>query len=300
LQDRNGFGAGVIFVLLATLGWSLSGVFVRTMPQLDGWQINCWRGFWMASGLVVYMALRYGSHFFREFARVPTIALWTSAICFAAGTTLYVTSLTLANTATVSVIGAASPLITGLLSPWMTNERPSLINWIGALMALVGMAVIGWEGLETGRFAGILTSLGVTVTFALQTLLLRRYRDVDMMPAIALGGFIAFLANGVIGALVKTGGGFFIDYQAMLLLMLMGPLQLTLPLIAYAKGAKIVPAMLLSLLAMLDAVLNPLWPWLVYGEQPGTAALIGGVIILGAVLLSTLVAASFGRKTSEV
>jgi drug/metabolite transporter, DME family len=300
LQGKDSFSAGVIFVLLATLGWSMSGVFVRTMPQLDGWQINCWRGFWMATGLIVYMAWRYGSHFFREFARIPSVALWSSAVCFAAGTTLYVTSLTLASTATVSVIGAASPLVTGLLSPWITQERPSLVNWLGALLALVGMAVIGWHGLETGQYAGILTSLGVTLTFALQTLLLRRYRDVDMMPAIALGGFIAFLANGLLGGALNPSGGFQVDVQAMLLLMLMGPLQLTLPLIAYAKGAKIVPAMLLSLLAMTDAVLNPLWPWLVYGEQPGKAALIGGAIILGAVLITTMLAARLRTKPSEV
>jgi hypothetical protein len=35
------YGTGVIFVLLATLGWSLSGLFVRLMPDLNGWQLNC-------------------------------------------------------------------------------------------------------------------------------------------------------------------------------------------------------------------------------------------------------------------
>ncbi len=286
----------MIFVLLATLGWSMSGLFVRSMPQLDGWQINCWRGFWMAAGLIVYMALRYGSHFMREFGRIPPIALWTSALCFAIGTTLYVTSLTLVSTATVSVIGAASPLITGLFSPWLTGERPSVFSWAGAIIALLGMAVISWDGFATGHFTGILTSLGVTVTFAIQTLLLRRYRTIDMMPAIALGGFIAFVANGFLGSIANPAGGFAIDAKAMLLLALMGPLQLSLPLIAYARGAKIVPAMLLSLIAMLDAVLNPLWPWLVYGEEPGVAALIGGAIIMGAVMLSILGAQLFQKK----
>jgi drug/metabolite transporter, DME family len=301
LDANRGFGTGVIFVLLATLGWSMSGLFVRSMPQLDGWQINCWRGFWMAAGLIVYMALRYGSHFMREFGRIPPIALWTSALCFAIGTTLYVTSLTLVSTATVSVIGATSPLITGLFSPWLTGERPGLFSWIGAVVALLGMAVISWDGFATGHYAGILTSLGVTVTFAVQTLLLRRYRNIDMMPAIALGGFIAFVANGFLGGIANPAGGFAIDANAMLLLMLMGPLQLSLPLIAYARGARIVPAMLLSLIAMLDAVLNPLWPWLVYGEPPGDAALVGGAIILGAVLLSTLGAHLFQKyETSEV
>jgi drug/metabolite transporter (DMT)-like permease len=39
---------------------------------------------------------------------------------------------------------------------------------------------------------------------------------------------------------------------------------------------------------MLDAVLNPLWPWLFVGEVPEQAAFIGGSIIIAAVLLSIL------------
>jgi drug/metabolite transporter, DME family len=294
-QDR--FGTGLVYVLLATLGWSLSGLFVRFLPHLDGWQINAWRGFWMATALLVYMVLRYGDRFLHAFADVPRVALWSSALCFAIGTTFYVTSLTLVSTATVSVIGAASPLITGLLSPWITGERPSAYAWGAALIALVGMFVISKDGLATGHILGILTSFGVMLTFATQTLLLRRYRSIDMMPAICLGGFLAFVGNGLLGFTSGTvGGGFAIDMNSMLLLALMGPLQLAIPLIFYAQGAKIIPAMALSLLAMLDAVLNPLWPWLIVGEVPNRAALIGGVIILGAVLFSTFAAWYAGNR----
>jgi drug/metabolite transporter, DME family len=276
---------------MATLGWSLSGLFVRFMPDLTGWQINCWRGFWMATALLVYMVIRYGDRFPEEFRKLPAVALWVSAICFAVGTTLYVTSLTLVSTATVSVIGAASPLITGLMSPWVTGERPSVYSWIAAVIALVGMAIISFDGLETGRYLGILTSLGVMMTFATQTLLLRRYRDLDMMPAICVGGLLAFVGNGLLGATTpgQDGwGGFSVDMNSMLLLALMGPVQLAVPLICYARGARYISAMVLSLLAMLDAVLNPLWSWLAVGEVPETPAVIGGAIIIGAVLMSTI------------
>jgi len=66
----------------------------------------------------------------------------------------------------------------------------------------------------------------------------------------------------------------------------MGPRQLSIPLIWYAKGAKAVPAVTLSLVAMLDVVLNPLWSWIGAGEIPTRAAVIGGAIIVGAVLIS--------------
>ncbi len=289
IRSNQSYGTGVVFVLMATLGWSLSGLFVRLMPHLDGWQINCWRGYWMAVALLCYLVIAYGKALPDKFRAIPATALYSSALCFAIGTTFYVTSLTLASTATVSVIGATSPLFAGLLSPWMTGERPPALAWIAAFLALGGSAIIGWHGLETGRWLGILTSFGVPLTFAMQTLLLRRYRQFDMMPAIFLGGVFSFIGAGLFGfAAGRAGGGFDVDFQSMLLLAAMGPLQLAIPLIFYGVGARSVPAIALSLIAMLDAVINPLWPWLFVGERPEAASFTGGAVILGAVLLSIL------------
>ena len=68
----------------------------------------------------------------------------------------------------------------------------------------------------------------------------------------------------------------------------MGAVQLAIPLIFYGKGARSVPAVALSLIVMLDVILNPLWSWIGVGEEPGLAAFIGGAIILAAVILCIL------------
>ena len=289
ITRQQSYGTGVVFVLLATLGWSLSGIFVRLMPGLDGWQINCWRGYWMSIALLVYLVAVYGRDTAAKFRAIPWIALLTSAGFFAVGSTMYVTSLTLVSTATVSVIGASSPIFTGMLSPWITGERPSLAAWGAAILALLGVMVIAWDGLESGRFIGILVSVGVPISFSCQTLALRRYRGVDMVPAICVGGFVTFLAAGFLGFTAgHAGGGFDISPRNLLLLAAMGPLQLSIPLIFYVKGARSVSAVTLSLIVMLDAVVNPLWPWLFVGEMPGAPAFIGGAIIIGAVTISII------------
>jgi drug/metabolite transporter (DMT)-like permease len=303
---QQSYGTGVNFVLLATLGWSLSGVFVRLLPGLDGWQINCWRGYWMSVALLVYLLAIYGRGTVAKFREIPLIALVTSAGFFSLGSTLYVTSLTMVSTAVISVIGATSPLFTGLLSPWVTGERPGLVAWIAATLALGGVGVIAWDGLEAGRWLGILVSVCVPISFAGQTLTLRRYRSVDMVPAICVGGFATFFITGGLGFLAgHSGGGFDVAPRDVLLLSAMGLLQLAIPLIFYAKGAKSVPAITLSLIVMLDAVINPLWPWLAVGETPERAAFIGGFIIVGAVLISIFggrwmaLAADQGRRISR-
>ena len=291
--SEQSYGTGVFFVFLATIGWSLSGVFVRIMPGLDGWQLNCWRGYWMAVALMVYLVAVYGRGAFRKFLDIPRVALFASALFFALGSTLYVSSLTMVSTATVSVIGATSPLFAALLSPWVTGEKPGFEAWIAATLALFGVGVIAWDGLEAGHSTlGLLLSICVPMAFAGQTLALRRYRNVDMVPSICLGGIMSFFIAGILGFTAgHAGGGFDVGLREVLLLAAMATLQLAIPLVFYIKGAHSVPAVTLTLIAMLDAVINPMWPWIFVGEKPGEAAFLGGAIIVGAVLISV-----FGRK----
>lgn len=279
---EQSFGRGVFYVILAVVGWSLSGVFVRFLPDLTGWQINCWRGYWMAVALLIYLVAIYGRDTPRRFAEIPWKGMVGAAFFFAFGSTLYVTSLTYASTAVVSVIGALAPIFTGLMAPWIIGERAGISAWIAAGMALIGVAVIGWDGLASGTLTGLVIALGVPICFAGQTVMLRRYRAHDMMPAICVGGFATFLIAGVLG------GGFHVTLYEVLILALMGPVQLAIPLIFYGKGARSVPAVALSLIVMLDVILNPLWSWIGVGEEPGLSAFIGGAIILAAVMLCIL------------
>jgi drug/metabolite transporter (DMT)-like permease len=243
----------------------------------------------MAVALLIYLIAVYGRDTVKHFRAVPMAALLVSAGCFAFGTTVYVTSLTMIGTATVSVIGASSPIFTGVLSPWITGERPSLSSWAAALMALLGVGIIAYDGLEGGKLQGILVACLVPISFAIQTLALRRYRGIDMIPAICVGGFLSFFMAGLLGFLAGTvAGGFGVSGKEMLILAIMGPLQLSIPLIFYARGARSVSAITLSLLVMLDAVMNPFWPWAFVGEIPEQSAFIGGAVVIGAVILSVM------------
>lgn len=289
VPSKQGFQTGVGYVLLANLGWSLSGIFVRLMPDLNFWQINAWRGYWSAIALLVYLYLAYGKNSLRKFAELPKVALISSALFFAFGTTFYVLALTKVSTATVAVIGATSPLFTGLLSPWLTGERPKIFAWFAAVLALAGMTVIVYGGLERGVFIWQLFCLAVPLVFALQTLMLRRYRRYDVMPAICVGGILTFLSCSLISIFIDPSfNALTVDFHNMLLLLAMGPVQLAIPLIFYGMGAKTVSAITLSLLAMMDAIINPFWSWLFVGEVPEQLAFIGGGIILLAVIISTV------------
>jgi drug/metabolite transporter (DMT)-like permease len=285
------FATGIAFVLLATVGWSLSGIFVRFLPGLTGWEINCWRGLSMSLALVAWLTATYGVRgTIEKFRVIPLPAMVACAGFFALGSTLYVTSLTLTSTANVSAIGAISPLFAATMAPLVTRERASLLTWAAAVMALGGVAVIVHDGLTSGRYIGDLLAVLVALSFAGQTMALRRYRNLELMPAMAAGGFVVF----VLAALF--GGGLSVPAHEIAVLSLMGPVQLAIPILLYARGARSVPGVTLTIIVMLDVVLNPLWTWIGVGEVPSAESLIGSAIIIGAVALS-IAAAQIGRRT---
>lgn len=267
-------------MILATIGSSFSGLFVRVLPELNGWQINCWRSFWMSTSLLVYLAFRYGRATGESFRNMLRPALLAVALFFAACSTAYVTSLTLTSVADVAALVALSPIFTALLSRPVTGERVNAATWIAALLALGGVVMVMKNGLAAGHWFGNLLALLVALTFAGQTVLLRRFRELDMVPAICIGGVLVFMIAGLFG------GGFNISAQSMLIVALMGSLQLGIPLILFVRSAASVPAVTLSLIVLLDIILNPLWAWIGSGEALTLEATAGAGIIMAAVVLS--------------
>jgi drug/metabolite transporter (DMT)-like permease len=280
-MKQQSYMAGIIMVLLATVGWSLAGMFVRLVPGLNGWQINCWRGFSMGVVLMLWLLLIYGRNTPARFREIPLGAMISSAGFFALGSTMYVTALTFTSTANVSALGATAPVFTGIMAGLIMKERASLAAWIAAIVALAGVTFIVREGLSPNDWLGNLIALATAFAFAGQTVTLRRYRSFDMIPAIAVGGFASFAVAGL-------AGGFSVPVETLPVLCLMGPIQLAIPLVLYARGAKSVPAITLSLVALMDVVLNPFWSWAVMREIPTSAAIIGGLVICAAVMINVL------------
>ena len=173
--------------------------FVGFLPDLSGWQINCWRGYWMSVALLIYLVAVYGRDTPRRFLEIPLPGLIRRRFLLCLRLDSLCDSLTYASTAVVSVIGALSPIFAGIMAPWIIGERAGASAWIAAAMALIGVAVIGWDGLASGTLIGLMVSLGVPICFAGQTVMLRRYRAHDMMPAICIGGFATFFIAGLFG-----------------------------------------------------------------------------------------------------
>ena len=275
---------GIACCCLATLGWSLSGLFVRWVPELDGWAVNGYRAPATSICLLVYLAVRYRGDLMRHMWPKRPQALLVVGLFFGVGSTLYVYALTMGTVASVSVLGASSPFFAALLAWLIMRDRTSAVSLVATVVALIGVGIVveaEMSALATGVYSAMI-SLAYAFCFAGQTVTLRQYRDLEMIPGIALGGLMVFAFVALFVGLPH------LPLWQVGLLALMGLVQLAIPLILFAVGAKHVPVVPAILISVADVVLNPFWVWLVHGEQPPSGTVAGGALIISAIVGATL------------
>jgi drug/metabolite transporter, DME family len=298
--DNRAYFRAVLVTLGATAFWSLSGVFVRWLPtELDGWQINAWRGLSAGFALLAYLAIVYRRDTWRRFRAIEPKALAATVGFYAIGSTFYVISLTLTSTANVACLTATAPIFAAILSPLVTGERPGAVAWVAAAIAITGVVVVVGGEIRDGANFGSLVALFVAFCFAGQTVVLRRFRAVDMVPAICIGSFVIFAVIAPVKLLASAGHGLDIGWHSLGIIAIMGVVQLALPLALYTYGARFLPAVPLTLIALLDVLFNPFWAWLGAGEHPPAGAYLGGALIVSAVVASVLAGRRVARARPE-
>jgi len=283
-REAGGYLRGILFCGLATVCWSLSGAFVRSVPAVDPWTINAYRGLSTAVCLLIYMLLRYrGAALSYILPREP-MGFVVAAGFFATGSTLYILALSMASVASVSVLGATSPIFAALLAWLMVGERTSPLVLCATVMVMAGVYLIASaeEAVMQSGLLGTIVGVLVGFTFAGQTVSLRRYRHMEMTPAIMYGGLLVTLFVLLIRGLPILS---LHDYAV---ITVMGLVQLAVPLVLYIEGAKYVPSVQAILISLGDVVLNPLWAWLTHGEAVRPGVFLGGAIIVLAILLATV------------
>ncbi|MBL8581675.1 MAG: DMT family transporter [Rhizobiaceae bacterium] len=274
-QERLGF----ILVFLASLTWSFGGTFERFVQVDDSWTIVFWRSTWAAIFLICFMLWRDGPrNMVALFANMgwPGIAV---AVCFAFCSSSFVIALSYTNVANVLLIQAGVPLFAALIAWAVMGERISAGTWIAIAAVICGVAIM-----VSGSFSGDVSPIGdglalaIALVFSIATVITRRYAHVRMVPATALGTVIAAVfaatqasALGVSGSDVYVLFGF-------------GALNLGMGLAFFSTGARLIPAAFAALICTLETILGPLWVWLIHAELPSGRAMIGGAVVLLALL----------------
>jgi drug/metabolite transporter (DMT)-like permease len=282
-------------MIITPVLWSIAGVVTRHLsPELQAsgrFEITFWRSAFAA--IFVAGFLLFVRHDFTISLRKAGAAGLISGAMWATMFTCFMLALTLTSTANTLIVLAVAPLITALLALAVLNVPIPVRTWAAITIATVGIVVIFAESFSLGSAAsliGMLIAFGAPVASAVNIVVLKkRGAMVDLIPAVFIGGVLSALLT-LPFALPTIA-----QPQDIALLAVLGFFQLGLPCTLLVIAARHLAATEVALLALIEVVLGPLWAWLGAGERPSATTLIGGALVLTALLLNELWTASRRR-----
>jgi drug/metabolite transporter (DMT)-like permease len=271
---------GLSLVGAAALLWSTGGLIVRSVDT-DVWTTVLWRSLSATVFLVGLVAVREGAGTVAAFRRMGRPGLLVAS-CFGLASAALVAALDRTSVANTLIVISTTPLVTAVLARAVLAETVSRRTWLAVGAALVGVAIMVSQSGQEASLAGDAIAAVIPVALAVATVTIRRRQEVAMTPAMALGTALAAAVA------LPLAGGLALPGPDLPLLVAFGSLQLGAGLALFSAGARLAPAAEVSLVALLEPILGPVWVWAVLGEFPGVAGLVGGSIVLVALALSTV------------
>lgn len=264
-QHRRAVG----MLLAAAVLWSLGGVLIKWVH---------WHPVAIAGMRSLIGALVIGLLFRRELKFTGSFEQIGVAVTYAGTVVLFVIANKLTTAANAILLQYTAPIYVALFSPWFLGESTRRNDWLSLAAILFGMLLFFGDQLDFNGYLGNTVALLSGFCFGWLTLFLRRHREESAISGLVLGNLLAALVG--LPFMFQSMP----DAAGWVGLLLLGVVQLGLPYVLYAWALRQVRAVEAILLPMIEPVLNPLWVFLLLGETPGPLALLGGAIILGAVL----------------
>lgn len=275
LTERQGavvlFGAGTVF--------SLTAISLAAVDEASDFQFLTYRGGSTTLAMLLLIAARRGGRPV-SFAGV-TSTVWLAGSTLGVTSMLYILALSRTSAATTVFLLAAAPIVAALIGWLVLRERVERATIIAMAVTAIGVTITVGAGLDVGSVTGLLFAAGIPVTVGLYSVLMRSVSGVDpVVPALIAGSVLA--VGSAVVALATDGLA--ISVRDAALACVSGGFALGVGLPLFNLGHRSVAAARVPLLLMSEVVLSPLWVWIWPGEAPSAATLVGGGVIMAAVV----------------
>lgn len=258
--------------------WSSAGVVTRHIERAAPVEQVFWRSLFAFFFVLVALLLQRTNP-----VQAVRAAGWpglVSGLMWAIMFTAFLFALSLTTTANTLVVMSVSPLLTAVFASLFLKDPVPLRTWIAASAAAVGIAWMFSTGLSA-HYAGMAIAFMIPVAAAINVVVLRASAaKLDLVPAVMLGGALSCLIA------LPFALPFSSSPRDLLLLAFLGVFQLGLPCMFLVLASRALLAPEIALIGLLEVVLGPLWVWMLVGEDPGRATLVGGSIVLAALVLN--------------
>ena len=270
-------------LLILTGGFCLSwgGLILRSFESASIWQILFYRSIFFLWVLIAFILLTYGKKTFKKIkeAGVPGLI---GGIFLSTNFVAYMYSMMETTVANVVFIISTQTVFLPIVAYIFLKEKISPRGYVAIVLAMIGVTLMIGDSLGTGSLKGNLAALTIPINFSVLVLIIRKYPKVDMIPAIFYAGIFSCLYG------LFLLEGLSISTKDIWLSFLLGVPQLAFGFIFITIGSRTTPAVMVGLLMLMESIFAPIWVWLFYNEIPPISVLIGGIIILSAVVMKSL------------
>ena len=269
---------GPFLVFLGALSLSFGGLLVKSFEGSSLWQILFWRSFFFTLTVLTFLILFYKKKIFHAFY-VSGLPGLIGGIILSIGFCGYVFAMYNTTVANTNFIISLQILFLAVFGHLFLMEKISSLTLSSIILAMIGVLLMLGNSLTPGELSGNLAAFTMPITFAILIVIIRKFPNVDMVPAQLVAG----ISSCFIGYLLSNN--IMISYHDIFLGFLAGCFQVGLGFIFITIGARTTPAATVGILMLSESILGPLWAFYFVGERPSVFGLIGGLIILFAVLL---------------
>ena len=269
---------GPLLIFFGALSLSFGGLIVKSFEGATLWQILFWRSFFFTLTVLFFLIISYKKETFKSFYNSGLPGFF-GGIILSFGFCGYVFAMYNTTVANTNFIISLQILFLAIFGYLFLKEKINLITLTSIILAITGVLLMVGNSLSPGELSGNLAAFTMPITFAILIMIVRKYPLVDMIPA----QFVAGISSCLIGFLLSTK--IMISPHDIFLGFLAGFFQIGFGFIFITIGARTTASATVGIIMLSESVLGPLWAFLFVSERPSVFALIGGAIILSAVLL---------------
>ena len=269
---------GPFLIFLGAFSLSFGGLIVKSFEGATLWQILFWRTVFFLIVIGLYLTLTYKKQVFRSFYNLGFPGFFGGFI-LSLGFSGYVFAMYNTTVANANFIIQTQTIFLAIFGYFFLKEKISAITLTSIILAISGILLMVGSSLSPGQMSGNIAAFIMPISFATLILVVRKYPTVDMVPAQFVAGVFALLIGFLMSEKIM------ISPNDIFLGFLAGFLQLGLGFIFITIGAQRTPSAMVGIIMLTEAVLGPLWAWLFINEQPPFIVIIGGSIVIFAVLL---------------
>ena len=288
-MQTDHYRLALLLVIASAIANSANGLILRSMDSAGGWQVIFYRSCFLAGTLSVVFVVQSG---WRVQAALRELRAWAllGVVAVAAVNTCFILSMTYTTVANTMFVLSAAPFFTALLGWLVLRETVERGVWVAMCVAITGIGVMLWDGLGAGALLGNALAVMAAFCFGTFVVVLRKGRAVNMLPVVILGSML-----GALNAAFMSGWALSISLHDVALLFIWGALLSGVVHAIFAWSSRHVPGAELTLLILIEFILSPMWVWLLAGEEPSRATLIGGALVIASVASRALM--SFRART---